>query len=178
VSRSCADSRFQFTGCGVSGTSASLTRGGPSNTSGSSSSGPSPLVGSVPGGSASGVWSVMMLGSRRSQADGRGLRCLGGSGRWLERGRVPLRCCAAWGAVDLVTGAGSVVTDLLGHELLALDRLAASFVVDLAGVALGDEVVALGEPVMRVLGRPAEHHKMVISRLGLGERSVVLATEV
>src|SRR5699024_7891832 len=75
-----ADSRFQFTGCGVSGTSASLTCGGPSNTSGSSSSGPSPLVGSVPGGSVSGVWSVMMLGSRRSQADGRGLRCLGGPG--------------------------------------------------------------------------------------------------
>src|SRR5690606_17660674 len=115
--------------------------------------------------------SVMMLGSRRSQADGRGLRCLDGPGRWLEGGRVPLRRCAAWGAVNLITGAGGVVTDLLGHELLALDRLAVALVVDLAGVALGDEVVALGEPVMRVFGRPAEHHQMVIGRLGLGERS-------
>lgn len=77
-----------------------------------------------------------MIGSRRSQAHGRGLWCLGGPGRLLEPWSFAF-CGTAWGAIDLVAGTGGIVTDLLGYELLALDRLAASLVVDLAGVALG-----------------------------------------
>lgn len=39
------------------------------------------------------------------------------------------------------------MADLLGDELFALDRLTIALVVDRPGVALGDEVVALGGTV-------------------------------
>src|SRR5690625_1527750 len=117
-----------------------------------------------------------MIGSRRSQADSRRLRCLSWPGGWLDGGCFAFGG-AARGAVDVVAGAGGVMADPLGHELLTLHSLAVAFVVDLAGIALSDEVVALGEPRVGVLGGTAEHHQMVVARLGLGERPVILATE-
>ena len=63
-------------------------------------------------------------------------------------------------------------------EVVALDRLTVALVVDRSRVALGDEVVARNEVRVGVLGRAAEHHKVVVGRLGLRERAVLFAAEV
>src|SRR5699024_3324377 len=82
-------------------------------------------------------------GSHAEAVGGRcGLLLLG----WFEGlpSRLAFECLAGC-AVDVVAGAGGVVADLLGDELLAGDGLSVAFVGVVVGVAFGDELVAFGE---------------------------------
>src|SRR5690606_38810039 len=100
----------------------------------------------------------------------RGCRRRGRSRRLLLRGGT----AGAGTAVDVVAGAGGVVADLLGDELLTLNGLPVALVLERVRVALGDEAVALGEPVVRTLGGGAVGHEVVERGLQLGERTIRL----
>src|SRR5690606_7225146 len=83
-------------------------------------------------------------------------------GGLLRHGRL------AAGAVDVVAGAGEVVADSLRHELLGLDYLALRRgPVVLTDVALGDELVTLGEASVSAFSGLAERDEVVEGRLGL-----------
>lgn len=82
-------------------------------------------------------------------------------------------------AVHVVVGAGEVVADLAGDELAALDLVPFGvFVRVVAYVALGDEVVALGEPLVGVLGGAAVGHKVVVTLLTGGAETQERASRV
>ena len=82
------------------------------------------------------------------------------------------------GPVDLVVRSREVVADFLGHELFAFDGLAV--VLDLVGahVALGNEAVALGEPVERSIGGGPVGDEVVKGWFEHGEAACGFVTEV
>ena len=78
-------------------------------------------------------------------------------------------------AVDGAGGAGGVVTELLGDELLAVAGLPVGLALVGAHVALSDKAVALGEGGVGAFDGTSVLHEIVKGRVELGERPVVVA---
>lgn len=81
-------------------------------------------------------------------------------------------------AVNVVTGTGGVVPDLLGEELFACDGLSVALVGVVVGVTFRDELVAFGEAFESPFGSGAVEHEIAERRLQLGEAAVLFALEV
>jgi len=79
------------------------------------------------------------------------------------------------GPVHDVAGAGAVVPDATGDELLTdLARAAGALLLVLVDVARRNDLIAGLEPRVRPLGRAVEQHKVAVDRIELGERRVDL----
>src|SRR5699024_10971604 len=154
--------RFQLTGCGGPADTSLPPIGSSLKSSRSSRSASS--------GSTSSLWPgvcSLIVSPSRSVSEHRRVGGFAAAGGGCQ-GAVLLsgRGCAVCGvavegasgcAVDVVAGAGGVVADLLRHEFGSVDRLSVALVRVVVAVALGDELVALDEPLVGALCcRPIE----------------------
>ena len=85
---------------------------------------------------------------------------------------------SAFTAVHFIAGAGEVVSDARRDELLTLVPLAVTLVGVVAHPSVGDDVVALGEPLGSLLSSTAIRDEIVEGRLQLREGVVGLLAVV